>query len=46
MVNSEDFIAANNAIADAVREGDWNTLFKKLEEWPCLSLNQGSAALH
>ena len=30
----EDFIAANNAIADGAREGDWGGLFKKLEEWP------------
>jgi hypothetical protein len=30
----EDFIAANNAIADAAREGDWDSLFKQFEKWP------------
>ncbi len=30
----EDFIAANNAIAVAARKGNWDSLFKKLEEWP------------
>lgn len=31
---SRDFLAANNTIADAAREGEWNTLFNTLEEWP------------